>query len=1268
MGVRYGNGIGIAKDEQKAVEWFQKAADQGYAVAQFNMGMGYANGRGVDKDERKAVEWFQKAADQGYAAAQNNLGWMYGNGIGVDKDEQKAVEYYQKAADQGDATAQVNLGGMYANGRGVDKDERKAVEWYQKAADQGDATAQYNLGWRYANGRGVAKDDYKAVEWYQKAADQGYAAAQYNLGIRYENGRGIEQDERKAVTWYQKAADQGHVAAQYNLGRMYANERGVAKDEQKAVEWYQKAAHQGHAAAQYALGWMYANGKGIAKDDYKAVEWYQKAADQGHANAQNTLGWMYANGKGISHNYRKAVEWYQKAAAQGDVAAQSNLGRMYEHGRGVAKDDYKAVEWYQKAADQGYAMAQYNLGRMYKKVKNYQEALKWYQKAADQGDATAQVELGFMYEYGQDQGVSQNYQEALKWYQKAAAQGDAAAQSNLGRMYEDGRGVSQNYQEALKWYIKSANQGYWEAAGKPGHLALKGNRFAQEWIIQEAGKGNKTAQYTLCEMYIRGVGVEQDVDKGAECYIKAAKQGSEDNVDIFDELLSKIALVGGEFVQQWAIAEAEKGHKTAQYILGRMYEQGEGVEKDEDKAAGWYIKAANQRQWKATKILSKLALKGNKFAQQWATAGKEEGEVQYTLGRLYEQGIGVNKDENKAVECYFRAFNQGSSHDALMSFLALKRNKLVQEWIIGKAKEGNSWTQYILGQMYEQGEGVEKDIEKAVEYYIQAVNRGYVSRDRSASDALGELALQGNRLAQRQIVEKAEKGDAWAQYSLGQMYEQGVGVEKDIERAVECYIQAVDRGHWSSKRTASDALGELALQGNRLAQTWIVEKAEKGVAWTQYTLGQMYEQGVGVEKDIEKAVECYIKSANQEPSNAQEGSNSFKALKGLIWKGNKLAQRWIIEEADKGNKTAQYTLGQMYEQGKGIEKNEDKAAEYYIQATNQQHRDGPEAISVLALKGNKFAQEWIIKKAGEEDIKAQYILSRMYEKGIGVEKDEERALKWHIKWANLGDNASFNIVKEFVWKGNELAQEWMTKKADKGDKRAQYTLKCMNYEGEGTSQDYQEAVSSERIIPDYHEAVKWYEKAAERGYITAQNKPETMYSNCKGTGKIGSSDNSISNAISSGVSSHQIPWYTPAKWMELFRSYCQTSGLAINTLEAEELLRLQSKCERLIKEADSKTADKWYRYSLEDLQEDITIILKQPEEITDHTIKHFSARLEGIEKDFLREPLLEKPSFFAGKKNRIKVNGFGNNNEGTALRLTIMPLLGAECVPLAIGN
>jgi TPR repeat protein len=226
----YGRGLGVEQDFKEAFKWYQKAADQGDAIAQHNLGQMYHQGQGVEQDFKEAVKWYQKAADQGYAKAQSNLGVMYRDGEGVEQDFKEAVKWYQKAADQGLANGQYNLGWMYANGEGVNQDFKEAIKWYQKAADQGHAKAQHNLGQMYHHGQGVEQDFKEAVKWYQKAADQGFANAQHNLGVMYGRGLGVEQDFKEAFKWYQKAADQGFANSDLQLAVNYYIGKGVLRD------------------------------------------------------------------------------------------------------------------------------------------------------------------------------------------------------------------------------------------------------------------------------------------------------------------------------------------------------------------------------------------------------------------------------------------------------------------------------------------------------------------------------------------------------------------------------------------------------------------------------------------------------------------------------------------------------------------------------------------------------------------------------------------------------------------------------------------------------------------------------------------------------------------------------------------------------------------------------------------------------------------------------------------------------------------------------
>jgi len=88
----------LKKNEKKAAEWYEKAAELGNSRAQNWLGLLYQHGNGVPKDEEKALKLFAEAAEKGCIAAQNHLGLLYENGIMVLKDEKKAVEYYQMAA------------------------------------------------------------------------------------------------------------------------------------------------------------------------------------------------------------------------------------------------------------------------------------------------------------------------------------------------------------------------------------------------------------------------------------------------------------------------------------------------------------------------------------------------------------------------------------------------------------------------------------------------------------------------------------------------------------------------------------------------------------------------------------------------------------------------------------------------------------------------------------------------------------------------------------------------------------------------------------------------------------------------------------------------------------------------------------------------------------------------------------------------------------------------------------------------------------------
>jgi len=115
-----------------------------------------------------------------------------------------------------------------------------------------------------------------------------------------------------------------------------------------------------------------------------------------------------------------------------------------------------------------------------------------------------------------------------------------------------------------------------------------------------------------------------------------------------------------------------------------------------------------------------------------------------------------------------------------------------------------------------------------------------------------------------------EKGRAWAQFSLGIMYYEGVGVEQSYQQARELFELSASQGH----ATAQYNLGIIYREGQGVDQSYesaakyYETAATQGIASAQCSLGIFYVQGQGVEQSYEKARELWMKSAQQGFENA----------------------------------------------------------------------------------------------------------------------------------------------------------------------------------------------------------------------------------------------------------------------------------------------------------------------------------------------------------------------------------------------------------------
>ena len=168
----YQLGRAYAADRQtpQAIAAWRKAADKGSTSAMVELGVLYGTGAGVAKDEAQARKLFERAAEAGNPRGVTNLAALGGNA--APSDPSRARELLAKAAET-NAEAQYQLGLMLADGTGGEKDEVGARVLFEKAAARNHPGALLQMGAFTEAGRGGPKDPAAAKAYYQRAADLG---------------------------------------------------------------------------------------------------------------------------------------------------------------------------------------------------------------------------------------------------------------------------------------------------------------------------------------------------------------------------------------------------------------------------------------------------------------------------------------------------------------------------------------------------------------------------------------------------------------------------------------------------------------------------------------------------------------------------------------------------------------------------------------------------------------------------------------------------------------------------------------------------------------------------------------------------------------------------------------------------------------------------------------------------------------------------------------------------------------------------------------
>lgn len=224
----------------------------------------------------------------------------------------------------------------------------------------------------------------------------------------------------------------------------------------------------------------------------------------------------------------------------------------------------------------------------------------------------------------------------------------------------------------------------------------------EEWSTPELEQ-HPEAMFALGVLYMRGQGVTQDLNQGAEYYLKSASMGfgsAQYNLGL--------AFYNGKGVpkdlaksEYWWLQAARQNHPVAQYNLGAILWSGQEIQQDQARAMHWFRKAKANGSRDASDFLLTL------FAPMYRELSVDSMETTAT-----------ESERNIPLIDQFGMYKLGLQ--------AIEKQEYEQAFGYWEplAKDGHLNSQYQIGRLYEQGWGVGKDFQTALDWYQRAAQQG----------------------------------------------------------------------------------------------------------------------------------------------------------------------------------------------------------------------------------------------------------------------------------------------------------------------------------------------------------------------------------------------------------------------------------------------------------------------------------------------------------------------------------------------------------------
>lgn len=219
-------GIGVAKDQELAVELFEKAINMGCGAAAWELGKQYYNENSeLPQNRSKAAQIFEKGVNLGEPSCMGALAQCYLFGDGISENHNKAFDNAIRAAKAGDVNGIKVAAICYEDGLGTNRDVGAAYTWYKEyleyEPDDDEAMLRVALclsdPYERFGIRPTGDMLNEAFYYASKAVEKGNVEAHLIVGWFYEKGEVVPCDYDMAHKYIQIAADNGDEVAQRHL-------------------------------------------------------------------------------------------------------------------------------------------------------------------------------------------------------------------------------------------------------------------------------------------------------------------------------------------------------------------------------------------------------------------------------------------------------------------------------------------------------------------------------------------------------------------------------------------------------------------------------------------------------------------------------------------------------------------------------------------------------------------------------------------------------------------------------------------------------------------------------------------------------------------------------------------------------------------------------------------------------------------------------------------------------------------------------------------